>query len=262
MDDGGGIGIRIINHTYYLIPLIQILTVVHVIKTGRSWFWIWIILGFPLLGVTIYFFMEILPDFKGQGFSGSIDTILNSILPGRQLKQLQTALEETDTVKNRKALATYFLSVNEAEKAVELLWGCLTGVFKDEPDIHLHLAHALTQAGQFAEAEKLLEVLAKQHPSYYVEQRELLTAKCLEGLGQESQALAAYEDYAGKNTADMEGAWRYGQLLEKNGQKEKAKAVYGGILKKSKTFASHHRRAQRVWIKAARACLKELSKAG
>jgi hypothetical protein len=262
MDDGGGIGGWIISHTFYLVPLIQILTVVHVIKTGRNWFWVWIIMGFPLLGMAVYFFMEILPDFKGQGFSGSLDTILNSILPGRHLKQLQTALDDTDTVKNRKALAEYYLSVNEAEKAVELLRGCLTGVFKDEPDIHLRLANALTRAGQFAEAKKLLEGLAKQHPSYYVEQRELLTAKCLEGLGQETQALAAYEDYAGKNTSDMEGAWRYGQLLGKTGEKEKARAVFVGILKKSKTFASHHRRAQWVWTKAAKTSLKELSKEG
>ena len=249
----------ILSHGYYLVPLIQILVAVHVIKTGRSWIWFWVILGFPLLGAAVYFFAEILPDMKGQGFSGSWDNLLNDFVPGRELRNLQTGFEESDTVTNRKALAAYYLAHQEADKAVELIRGCLTGVFKDDPDINLRYAAALVETGQFKEAQKILEFLAKKHPSYYLSQRELLTAKCLENLGQEAQALAAYADYAGKNTAELEGWWRYGRLLEKSGQKEKARSIYLELLKKSKSLGSHHRRSQRVWIKAAKTSLKELS---
>ena len=32
-----------------LVPFIQILVAIHVIKTGRSWYWLWIVFGFPSL---------------------------------------------------------------------------------------------------------------------------------------------------------------------------------------------------------------------
>ena len=252
----------ILGYIYYLVPLIQILIAVHVIKTGRSWYWLWIVFGFPMIGAAVYFFVEILPDMRGQGIGGSWDNLLNDFVPGRELRNLQTAFEESDTVTNRKALAVYYLAHQVADKAVELMRGCLTGVFKDDPDINLRYAAALVEAGQFAEAQKILGELAKKYPNYYLSQRELLAAKCLENLGQEAKALVAYEDYAGKNTADMEGWWRYGRLLEKSGQKEKARSIYLELLKKAKSVGAHHRRSQRVWVKAAKTSLKELSKTG
>lgn len=258
MAGNNGIVAWVISHSVYIIPAIQILIAIHAIQTGRNWYWFWIIFAFPLVGPAIYFFVEILPDYKGQGFNGILESILNSLQPGRELRRLQGALEETDTVKNRKDLADYYLSHQEADKAVEMMRGCMTGVFKEDPDINLRLSIALVEVGQFAEAKKILEGLAKRNPTYYVSPRELLSAKCWEGLGQEAQALEAFEEYARKNTADMEGWWRYGRILEKSGQKEKAKTVYVEMLKKSKTIASHHRRSQLNWIKSAKTSLKEL----
>ena len=40
------------------------------------------------------------------------------------------------------------------------------------------------------------------------------------------------------------------------------KSVYLELLKKAKSVGAHLRRSQRVWVKAAKTSLKELSKAG
>ena len=45
--------------------LLQIILVVHAIKTGRPYWWIWLILFFPFVGSGAYLLIEVAPDFRG-----------------------------------------------------------------------------------------------------------------------------------------------------------------------------------------------------
>lgn len=247
-----------LGYLYYLVPLLQIMAVIHVIKTGRNWYWFWIIFFFPLLGVIIYFFVEIVPGFQQGGFQGATENSLNALLPGRRLKHLQAALEESDTVQNRKALAEYYLSNGEASKAVELYRSCLTGVFKDDPHVNLGLGCALVEAGEPAEAEKILGALRKRNAAYETSKRDLFYARALESQGKKDEALQAYGEILQKYSSEVEGACRLALLYEQNGQKDKALPLYEDLVKKSKRFSAHYRREQIAWIKKAKERLKEL----
>src|SRR3954462_4721443 len=45
--------------------LLGVACAVHVVRTGRSYFWIYIVLIFPIVGPLIYVIAEVLPDFIG-----------------------------------------------------------------------------------------------------------------------------------------------------------------------------------------------------
>jgi hypothetical protein len=244
---------------YYVIPLFQIIAIVHVLKTGRSWFWAWIIFMFPGLGLAVYFFMEILPEFRAPKTEAEGDSILDTFMPGRKLGRLEAALEDSGTVQNRKALADYYLAAAEPMKSVELYRQCLTGVYKDDPHLNLGLAGSLVEAGEYTEAKNILEGLRKRNVVFETSKRDLFYARVLESLGQEKEALQVYEDILKKYGSEVEGTCRLAQLFEKMGQKEKAKALYDDLLKRAKRFAPHFRRQQQAWIKLAKEKAKGLS---
>lgn len=248
-----------IGYFYYLVPLLQIIAAVHVLRTGRSWYWLWIIFFFPMVGVAVYFFAEMAPSFQSGGFQGVVESLLNAILPGRQLKHLQEAVEDADTVQNKKALAEYYLDHAETAKAVEIYRSCLTGVFKDDPHINLGYACCLVEAGEAAEAFKILGALRQKNAVYETSRRDLYYARALEALGKEKEALQAYEELLLKYGSEVEGACRLGLLYEKTGEKEKALPLYKDLVKKSQRFSAHYRKEQIAWIRTARKRFKELA---
>jgi hypothetical protein len=245
---------------YSIVPLIQIVTAVHVIKTGRSWFWLWIILLFPLVGSAIYFIIEVLPDLRRGGSGDVVDRALNALQPERELKQLQEQLDIADTIENRRALADYYLRVDQPQKAIELYKSCLRGVFQNDPETTLALCSALVAAQLYDEAKTTLEELRTRAPSVEPSKRELLYARTLEGLGQESEAMSVYESLVDKYSSEVEAGCRLAQLAEKAGQTERAKLLYEDILKRAKRFAPHHRKSQQRWITLAQEGVKNLSR--
>jgi len=53
----------------YLTYFIQILLIIHVLKTGRDRYWIWLLLFLPLIGGIAYLVVEIIPEFS-SGITG------------------------------------------------------------------------------------------------------------------------------------------------------------------------------------------------
>ncbi len=239
----------------WIIPLVQIIFAVHALKTGRNWYWLWIIICFPLLGAVIYFFVEFLPSYPHLTF----DSALNFIVPGRELQNLETAVEDTDTVQNRRALGDYYLSHGQAGKALENFRECVKGVFKDDGEMNLRLCSALVEMGQFQEAQGILEGLRQRKTAYETSQRDVLFGKVLEGLNRKADAIRVYEDVLSRFGSEVEGCCHLARLYAQEGQKDKARHLYGELLKRAKRFSPYYRNAMRVWIKTAQAGLKELT---
>ncbi len=238
--------------------LIQILCAVHVIRTGRSWYWLWLILFFPLIGTAVYIFIEILPDMPSYSLSGMGDRLLNFFQSGRELAVLQEKLELSDTVQNRCFLAEYYRKVGQPEKAVELYEECRQGVFKNDPVILFDLGVTLFQARQYVRTQAIFEELAATHPDYEITKRSLLYARTLQESGLEQEALKAYEASLEKASGE-EARCRMAQLLEKTGQKEQALQTYQEILTRARYFSAARKKAQREWLQIAEAGIKRLS---
>lgn len=51
---------------YALTIIVQILCVMHVVRTGREKWWILLIIFLPIVGMAAYFLIEVLPDMQGD----------------------------------------------------------------------------------------------------------------------------------------------------------------------------------------------------
>ncbi len=68
----------------------QVFFAVHAIRTGRPYYWIFIIIFFPGIGSLIYFFAEFLSDIQGNRKIKNLKSgIVNTVNSGKKLKLLE-----------------------------------------------------------------------------------------------------------------------------------------------------------------------------
>lgn len=68
--------------------VVQIALIIHVLKTGREYWWILILLFLPGIGLLIYFFVEVLPSLRRDVTTRlTARRVTGLIDPGRNLRQ-------------------------------------------------------------------------------------------------------------------------------------------------------------------------------
>ena len=134
--------------------LIQIGLLIHAVKTGRPFWWFWILLSAPVLGGLVYFWIEMLPEWRqplGVGFLASLRP------PAWRIRDRQTELEESDTVTARLALASALLAASRKQEAHDVATEALHGVFREDPHTLATVAHFKVELGRWDEALVMLD---------------------------------------------------------------------------------------------------------
>lgn len=235
----------------FLSLLLQVLCAVHVVRTGRSVYWIWIIMGTSFIGVTIYFFMELLPDLRNDPRSRkAARQVLHTFDPERQRRHIRQRLEIADTVDNRRALAEECMRLGDYGNAVELYRSVLKGVYATDASFLLGLAQAQANSTDFAGARATLDTLFAAHPQFQSNDANLLRARVLEAQGEHSEALVQYETLA-RSYPGEEARYRYGALLKQNGRFTDAREVFRDMLARAKHAPRYYRKKEKNWLEQA-----------
>ncbi len=232
--------------------LVQIAFAVHVVRTGREIYWIFIIIFLPAIGCLIYFLTQIMPELgqsrtlrtAGSGLAKAID-------PQRELRRRKEELAVVDTIENRVKLAEECIAANMATDAIELLQPCLRGGNENDPNILLTLAQAQFSAAQYPAARETMEHLIAANPSFKSYDGHLLYARTLEALDLKERTLAEYEALAASYPGE-EARVRYGMLLQRLGQKEKARQMFTESLSRAKRAPGYYRKKERQWLNLAK----------
>jgi hypothetical protein len=238
-----------------LILIAEITCAVHVVRTGRQYYWIYIIIGVPVIGIAAYFFAEIMPELMQtrtarQAASG----VARAINPGKGMREALRRIEITPTAENKARLAEEYLLAGQRAEATALYRDALVGVHATDPGMMLGLARALFAQGDTAQTQTVLEKLREANPEYNAPDGHLLYARSLEDQGkidaalEEYQALAVY--YPGQ-----EARCRYALLLLRNGRADEARRMFGEICQLIEYGPRHQRRAQREWYDIAKRSL-------
>lgn len=235
-----------------VVLLIQLCFAYHALKTGRPWWWIGIIMGFPVGGCLLYYFIEVFPNTReSRKAEKAVQSIVKSFDPDKSLREHVANLEDCGSVDNRIALARSCVARGMHREAASLYRSCLSGVHASDPGIRFGLAAALLSAGDFQEAHATAVALRQSHPKFHGEDLRLIGARALEGLGRFDEALAEYrvlaETYVGE-----EGRWRYGALLVRMGRAAEAGEIFRRMLRNAERMPEQYREAQHEWLTLAR----------
>lgn len=232
---------------------LQVYCLIHMVRTGRPYWWIWVIMIGSYIGVTVYFVTQILPDLRNDPTARrAVRNVQKTIDPLRDKKRIAAQLEVADTIENRLRLAAECLDLGDLLNAEELYASCLRGPHATDPDIMLGLAKAQFGRGDAAAAKKTLDRLIESNPQFRSTEGHLLFAKSLEAIGDTAGALQEYETLAASYPGE-EGRARYGMLLKRLDKPTEAQAVFEQILARAKVAPKYYQRAQREWIELARA---------
>ena len=240
-----------------ILPIIvQVLLIIHVIKTGRDRFWIYILIFIPVAGPLAYFFVEILPAVLSNPNTARLKTqIGDSINPGRRVADLELQLEVADTVENRKRLADEHLRNGNHEKAISLYQSCLEGIYEDDTYILSSLAEAYYRNRDLPNAKRILEKLetmgelSSKYTAWFVYAKVLEETNCFEDAEREYQALEG-------TFPRLEVLFHHGKFLQKLSRDAEAKSKFQEIMKISRQLPKHALKSQRRWLALAR---KELT---
>ncbi len=236
---------------YLLIPLLQITCLVHALRSGRDRTWIYILALLPGVGVLAYLIVEILPGFWHSRTGRDLQhQTLRRLDPGREVRRRREALEEADTVDNRRLLAEAMADAGEYNEAVDIYRAILTGIHADDPGMLLGMARAAFAAGLFEEGVSTVLRLGETNPRYQPVEAQLLYARALEALHRDEEAAREYAQLV-THAPGEEVRCRYAMLLQRRGRALEAMGLFKEVLSRSRRAPRHYRRQEREWIDIA-----------
>ncbi len=239
--------------------LVQIGLIVHVLRTGRNTYWIFILLIAPGIGGLAYLIVELLPDLMNNRRARSaVRGVTKTLNPGADLRQRQREHKLSGSVDATRHLAGELLESGHYAEAIEHYESALTGLYETDPDLLLGLASAQFRDEKFAEARQTLDRLIEKNPDFKSPDGHLLYARTVEACGDDKKALAEYKTVA-DYYAGAEAQLRYGLILERLNNSEAALAEFEEIITAAELAPRHYRKAQRDWISQAKDAIKRLA---
>ena len=104
--------------TSILVWIIQLALVVHVLKTGRSRYWIMVLIFMPLIGGFAYFVIELLPEFSGSiAGQRAVRSVKKTLNPGADLRQHEAAWNQSPNVDNSRRYAEALMDSGKTAEA-------------------------------------------------------------------------------------------------------------------------------------------------
>jgi len=238
---------------FLLSLVIQILLIVHVIKTGRNSLWIWVLIlpYIALPGAIAYIAIEILPElFRSRTARRTARGLRKAMDPSADLRRYESEARVTGNVAARQRYADELSRQERYDEAIAQYREALTGLYEHDPNLMLGVARAQFGKGDAAAARATLDELIRLNPDFRSPEGHLLYARALEQEGNAAKALEEYKVLA-FSYPGAEAAVRYAQLLKAQGRAEEASKVVRELLEQARIAPAHYRRAQRPWLDAA-----------
>ena len=238
-------------YAYILTILIQVAFAVHVVRTGRNFIWLWVIIFVPLVGCLVYFIAEILPELgRSRAVARAKDHLVDTVDPQRELRRRRELLDVSGTVDNRVALADECVEARMFDEAITLYRESLVGIHRTDPSIMEKLARAQFEKGTHAEARAILDDLIRENPDYKSTEGHLLYARVLEALGETDAACKEYEILLGSYPGE-EARVRYALLLKQRGDAGRARELFQETLTRARRAPKYYQQKEREWVKIA-----------
>lgn len=220
---------------------------IHVVRSGREMYWLWLFIIAPMLAPAFYFFAVLVPEWtSGRTGRALGKAARNAIDPERDYRKALRALDDTPTVGNRMKVAQAAAALERWQDA-EAQWAqCVTGHWAEDPAILLGHANALLELQRWPEALSRLEQLKALGRDGETPQAVLAFARALEGLGRNPEADDAYR-FAADRVPGLEAGGRYVAFMARTGRREDAEIGMAEIERRLQKIAGPLRGEARIW---------------
>ena len=236
---------------FVLSLIIQVLLIVHCIKTGRNTIWIWVLALLSYAGIIAYVAAELIPDLLRSRTAQRAGRNMKKVLdPNANLRRYENEARVGGNVASLQRYAQELTRQGRYDEAIAQYRKALTGLYEHDPNMMLGVAEAQFGKGDAPSARQTLDELIRLNPDFRSPQGHLLYARALEDEGNVAKALEEYKVLASSYPGAEAGA-RYAQLLKSQGQAEEARKIAQEMLEAARIAPEHYRRAQKEWLDIA-----------
>lgn len=237
--------------------LLQLALVVHVMKTGRDRYWIWVLLMAPLIGGLAYLIIEVLPGLKhNRSVKRATQKFNQTLDPSRGLREAAHALKRHQSVDNFIRMGEQCEQAGMLSDAEQYFEQALTGQYQHDPHILQRIAR-VQLADQRPEAcRQTLDTLIAKNPDHRSTSGHELYAEALFALKEWSAAREEYQALSQYN-ATAKVRYRLGLCEEKLGHRMAARTAWQALLD-GDNAAPTDETPEQVWFDKARLGLNNL----
>lgn len=219
---------------------------VHVVRSGRELFWLWIILVFQPLGAVVYLVAIFLPELlRGSGAQRLQAAAREKLDPMREYREAKAACDDTPTVRNQSRLAHAAVQLGRYDEAERLYAQAAHGIHAEDPALLLGRANALLELGRGAEAITVLEKLIAD-PEGHTPAATLAFGRAYEAVGQTAEADRFLKN-ASERMPGFEGMSRYAAFLARQGRRDEARAMVADLDRRMTRLRGHFRKEAQHW---------------
>lgn len=228
--------------------ILQLACLVHVVRNGRPYWWIWIIMGFPLVGALAYGFVEIRPSWGQMDWQA----ILWRLKGARErIRIREQVFEEAPTADRCVALATELRGNGMHRRACEALSAGLVGPFRSDTTLLLLLADSHLELGEPDDAQSCLDRCCERLRNDEERAISLARARILSMQGRLAEAEPLFRDVT-KGRRSEAPRYYHAEALVQAGRVDEANAILDDMLKRYRSGTPVYRRLERDWFHAAR----------
>ena len=227
----------------FALMLINLYFIVHALRSGRPYYWIWIIFAMPILGAAAYFFVEMRPTMRRIDWQ-SLRWRFTS--PQARVAHLSDIANETPTVKNRLQLAREYEAQGQWALAADQYRESLSGVFVNDPRLKISLANALLESGEPEQSHAQISQVDTQRDSKLEADRKLAMYRCQAAIGQLEPAIAGLIELA-KRSSSLASRFYLAQALSIDGRDKEATEELEMVIKKYRSGNALLRKSEQQW---------------
>lgn len=236
--------------------ILQLALIIHIIKTNKPFYWLYLIIFIPYLGGAAYILLELLPAvLSSREIRRAGENLARTLNPSAELKKLEEQLKNQDTVNNRSALAQAYIEAERFTDALPFLQSCLAGPFADDASLLFLYGQALYGSGKVEEAAAIIEKLQKKQAFSSIKEKlfELQVRSSLL-----KQPLIEDFEKLWNESKNFEAGFYYVKALvesDKTGEeinREKARLVIEDMQRILKTYRNFSRSMGAEWLKKAK----------
>ena len=112
---------------------ITVALVVHILKTGRDRFWVYVVVFLPVAGPIAYFIVEVLPGLWGsRGTQRAVRRVRNSLDPERDLRRLEAERRFSNNIDAHRRYAEELLANGRSAQAIDIFRDSLRGIYEHD----------------------------------------------------------------------------------------------------------------------------------
>jgi hypothetical protein len=238
-----------------LVPYaLQLLCIVHIVRTKRSSYWIYILIFLPIGGGFAYLAVELIPSLLGgrgrnRPATTLSDIVVRTVSPTARLRKYEREVDFSLTHENRRMLADEYLACGEYEKALGVYETLSVGTFSADAELMLARAKCLYALKRYAEGYALTISLDGRNYWYRKESEVDLKLRLMEhveaDIGRVAQLYSEYD----KRFQSFEFGYHHAEFLARNHRTAEARKVIDGYAAVRKQLGAMAMTYDREWAR-------------